>query len=125
MVKEYWLKATRPISEYPIGTKFKAIMGGHWIKTERGYKWCTGATFPNVGGDWDGTVLLPNNPKYDKDRVDELLGYYPTYDLNSKDRINTLLINSCINELKEIVLESNHDEELVAKIKNVITNFEI
>jgi hypothetical protein len=39
--------------------KFKALMGGHWIRTERGFKWCTGSTFPNVGGDWTGEVCLP------------------------------------------------------------------
>lgn len=29
------------------------------IKTERGYKWCTGVTFPTVGGDYAGLVCLP------------------------------------------------------------------
>lgn len=56
---ENWIKADKPISEYPIGTKFKSISGGYWIKTERGYKWCTGATFPRVGGDYMGLVCLP------------------------------------------------------------------
>lgn len=58
---ENWVKADKPISEYPIGTKFKSVGGGYWIKTERGYKWCTGATFPTVGGDYVGLVCLPNN----------------------------------------------------------------
>jgi hypothetical protein len=48
------------VREYPLGTKFKALMGGHWIRVERGFKWCTGSTFPNVGGDWTGEVCLPN-----------------------------------------------------------------
>lgn len=57
---ENWIKADKPISEYPIGTKFKSAGGGYWIKTERGYKWCTGGdTFPNVGGDYIGLVCLP------------------------------------------------------------------
>lgn len=59
-MKEKWIKADRPIDEYPAGTKFRAITGGYWIKQENGfYKWCTGASFPRVGGDWDGTVMIP------------------------------------------------------------------
>ena len=58
---ENWIKADKTPKEYPIGTKFKSASGGHWIKTERGYKWCTGNTFPNVGGDYIGLVCLPNN----------------------------------------------------------------
>jgi len=54
-----WIKADKDVREYPIGTKFKALMGGHWIRTERGFKWCTGSTFSNVGGDWTGEVCLP------------------------------------------------------------------
>ena len=55
---ERWIIATKPVNDYPIGTKYRALTGGYWIKTERGFKWCTGATFPNVGGDWDGTISL-------------------------------------------------------------------
>lgn len=54
-----WIKADKDVREYPIGTKFKALMGGYWIRTEQGFKWCTGSTFPNVGGDWTGEVCLP------------------------------------------------------------------
>jgi hypothetical protein len=43
----------------PIGTKATAINGGHWIRVDRGWKWCTGATFPRPGGDWDGRLILP------------------------------------------------------------------
>src|SRR4051812_14524783 len=57
---EVWIKATQDLRAYPIGTKAKALGGGHWIKNERGWKWCTGATFPNVGGDWTGEVCLPS-----------------------------------------------------------------
>ena len=38
-------------NKYPIGTKAYAIMGGYWERTSRGWKWCTGATFPTPGGD--------------------------------------------------------------------------
>lgn len=41
----------RPWSEYPIGTKAHAVNGGHWKKTERGWKWCSGSTFCTPGGD--------------------------------------------------------------------------
>ena len=58
---ENWIKADKAPREYPIGTKFKSASGGYWIKNESGYyKWCTGATFPNVGGDYIGLVCLPN-----------------------------------------------------------------
>jgi len=35
--------------KYPIGTKAHHYMGGHWIRTEHGWKWCTGDTFPTPG----------------------------------------------------------------------------
>lgn len=47
-----WIKADKSVKEYPLGTKFKALMGGYWIRVERG--------FPNVGGDWTGEVCLPS-----------------------------------------------------------------
>ena len=37
--------------DYPIGTKAYASSGGHWIKTERGWKWFCGSTFPTPGAD--------------------------------------------------------------------------
>jgi hypothetical protein len=43
---------SKPWSEYPIGTKVFAIMGGYWEKTAGGWKWCTGSTFPTPGGSW-------------------------------------------------------------------------
>lgn len=56
------IKKDRPWSKYPIGTKAHAFNGGHWIKTELGWKWCTGATFPTPGGDAIGEcVELPDN----------------------------------------------------------------
>lgn len=42
---DVWVRADKPVREYPLGTKFKALMGGYWIRVERGFKWCTGSTF--------------------------------------------------------------------------------
>ncbi len=53
------IKADKDWSEYPIGTKAPATMGGHWERVERGWKWCNGATFPRPGGDATGEVILP------------------------------------------------------------------
>lgn len=59
-LEEEWIKAEKEIDEYPNGTKYKAIGGGYWIKLGVGrYKWCTGAVFPRVGGDWSGYIMLP------------------------------------------------------------------
>lgn len=54
-----WSKSRFDIDKYPIGTKFRSYTGGYWIKVKTGYKWCTGAIFPRVGGDYDGYVKLP------------------------------------------------------------------
>jgi hypothetical protein len=40
-----------PWRDYPLGTLAYASMGGHWEKNERGWKWCTGSTFPTPGAD--------------------------------------------------------------------------
>jgi hypothetical protein len=60
LLGDVWFMSDRPFAAYPIGTKAKAIGGGYWIKNERGWKWCTGSTFPCPGGDWTGEVSLPN-----------------------------------------------------------------
>lgn len=54
------VKKDRDWSDYPIGTKAFAIGGGYWERTLRGWKWCTGATFPSPGGDASGEVEIPN-----------------------------------------------------------------
>ena len=54
-----WEKAEKDIKEYPIGTKYRALGGGYWIRTKIGFRWYTGSTFPSVGGDWDGYVSIP------------------------------------------------------------------
>lgn len=60
MLKEdIWIQKDRDWADYPIGTKAKALMGGYWIKTDLGWKWYCGATFPTPGGDADGKVCLP------------------------------------------------------------------
>lgn len=43
----------------PIGTKAPSIIGGHWTKTERGWKALGGDTFPTPGGDWDRSLVIP------------------------------------------------------------------
>lgn len=57
-VKQY--KRIKPWSDYNLGTKVYAIMGGYWELIESGYKWCNGATFPTPGGDWSYIVEPPN-----------------------------------------------------------------
>lgn len=56
MENEKQYTQSKPWNAYPIGTKAYAVMGGHWEKTGRGWKWCTGATFPTPGGDWQYIV---------------------------------------------------------------------
>ena len=43
---------SKPWSDYPIRTRAYAVMGGYWEKTECGWKWCAGSTFPTPAGDW-------------------------------------------------------------------------
>ena len=54
----------RSWNEYPLGTKAIAIMGGHWIRTERGWKWHNGATFPRPGGDAYAVILPEAHPPH-------------------------------------------------------------
>lgn len=60
--REEVLSKIRPIGpwkDYPVGTKAFAIDGGHWTKTERGWKWMEhGSTFPTPGANV-GWVILP------------------------------------------------------------------
>ncbi|WP_228263926.1 hypothetical protein [Marinobacter shengliensis] len=43
----------------PLGTTAPSVQGGHWIRTNLGWRWCTGATFPSPGGDWNGDLIPP------------------------------------------------------------------
>jgi len=47
------------VENAPVGSIAPAIGGGHWTRTERGWEWCTGATFPRPGGDWTGEIRIP------------------------------------------------------------------
>lgn len=48
----------------PLGTKAPAYNGGHWTKTERGWRWGKrGATFPCPCGDWTGELIPPKSDK--------------------------------------------------------------
>lgn len=47
----------------PIGTMAPSVSGGHWYRTDYGWKWNgpggNGGTFPHPGGDWCGELHLP------------------------------------------------------------------
>jgi hypothetical protein len=50
-------------SNFPTGSIATAIMGGHWYRTDGGWKWNgpngRGGTFPRPGGDWH-SVFIPS-----------------------------------------------------------------
>jgi hypothetical protein len=56
-------KSALTIENAPVGTKAPAITGGHWYRTEGGWKWGgpdgNGGTFPRPGGDWTGQLNTP------------------------------------------------------------------
>lgn len=48
----------RPWREYPLGTKALALMGGHWLRVEHGWKWMpNGGTFPTPAADAFDVIL--------------------------------------------------------------------
>lgn len=51
----------RMLAEAPEGSKAISVCGGHWLKMERGWRWCTGSVFPRPGADWIGTIVLPKH----------------------------------------------------------------
>lgn len=55
------MKKDKSWRDYPIGTKAFASGGGYWVRVERGWKWCTGDTFPQPGGDATGQIELSEN----------------------------------------------------------------
>lgn len=65
ILNEKWVPITLPWEKYPIGTKAQAIMGGHWIKNKRGWKWHCGATFPTPGAD-ASRVCIPEGIPQEK-----------------------------------------------------------
>jgi len=67
------LPIDRRWSEYPIGTKAHAFNGGYWIKTDMGWKWYCGATFPTPGGDACGNcVELPKVCETEQTEINKL-----------------------------------------------------
>jgi hypothetical protein len=61
------LPIDRPWSDYPLGTKAFAASGGHWVRQQNGWKWCTGDTFPTPGGDAVGIELPATSGDLAKD----------------------------------------------------------
>jgi hypothetical protein len=59
--QDNWVIARDHIDTYPLGTKYRCLSGGYWVRVENGYKWCTGSTFSRIGGDWTGEICLPKN----------------------------------------------------------------
>ena len=59
------------VENAPIGSIAPAIKGGHWTRMERGWKWCTGATFPRPGGDWTGEIRIPFDSEDTQEQDDE------------------------------------------------------
>lgn len=54
-----WQKADRQWNEYPVGTKARQSWDcGYWTKTEHGWKWPNGSTFPRPGA--ADQVMLPS-----------------------------------------------------------------
>lgn len=59
-MSDTWQPVDRPWKEYPIGTKAReSWMGGYWQKSEHGWKWHCGSTFPRPG--IADQVCLPNS----------------------------------------------------------------
>jgi len=56
------MRKDREWSAYPVGTKAHAFNGGAWTRTEHGWKWGGGDTFPTPGADAIGACIeLPPN----------------------------------------------------------------
>lgn len=67
MDNEKWIRDNRQWSDYPAGTKAKALMGGYWVKLQCGrWQWPGGCSFPTPGGDATGEVCLPFIDVYNK-----------------------------------------------------------
>lgn len=91
--EEVYVKTTRSLKDYPLGSKFRAINGGYWERVENGFKWCTGDTFPNLGADWDGTVSM---------KLSDLL----------KEYNNDYFIKYLEKRIKELSLDNSFKEEM-------------
>lgn len=91
--EEVYVKTTKSLKDYPLGSKFRAINGGYWERVENGFKWCTGDTFPNLGADWDGTVSM---------KLSDLL----------KEYNNDHYIEYLEKRIKELSLDNSFKEEI-------------
>ena len=58
MKKANYTDKDRDWSAYPPGTKAFAHGGGYWFRTNFGWKWCTGTSFPTPGGDVDTKKII-------------------------------------------------------------------
>lgn len=64
-IPDEWLPEAQPAGQKltldtaPVGTKAPAVTGGYWTRVGRGWRWCTGSTFPRPGADWTGELLPP------------------------------------------------------------------
>ena len=89
----------KPWNEYPIGTKAFSVSGGYWTKTKRGWKWCTGDTFPTPGGD-AYRVTLPVEKEFIcdhcKNQIEEMVMLKNEIWLSIAENRKILLCPSCI-----------------------------
>ena len=100
--EEIYTRTTRSLKEYPLGSKFRAISGGYWEKVENGFKWCTGDTFPNLGGDWDGTVSMKLSDLLEEYNNDYIIKYFEKKIKEKELELNDNL-SKLTEEIKKIV----------------------
>lgn len=100
--EEVYTRTTRNLKEYPLGSKFRAISGGYWEKVENGFKWCTGDTFPNLGGDWDGTVSMKLSDLLEEYNNDYIIKYFEKRIKEKELELNDNL-SKLTEEIKKIV----------------------
>lgn len=100
--EEICTRTTRSLKDYPLGSKFRAINGGYWEKVENGFKWCTGATFPNLGGDWDGTVSMKLSDLLEEYNNDYTIKYFEKRIKEKELELNDNL-SKLAEEIKKIV----------------------
>lgn len=100
--EEVYARTTRSLKYYPLGSKFRAISGGYWEKVENGFKWCTGDTFPNLGGDWDGTVSMKLSDLLEEYNNDYIIKYFEKRIKEKELELNDNL-SKLAEEIKKIV----------------------
>ena len=100
--EEVYTRTTRSLKKYPLGSKFRAINGGYWEKVENGFKWCTGDIFPNLGGDWDGTVSMKLSDLLEEYNNDYIIKYFEKRIKEKELELNDNL-SKLAEEIKKIV----------------------